>query len=167
MLAPAQLRSSLRNALPDAHVRRATDHDLAALVALEQASFALDRLSERQWRRHLASPSADVRVAIRESRIVGAAVMFRRRGSDLARLYSIAVAESERGNGIGAMLLDAVEHAAHRHGSRRLRLEVRSDNVAAQQLYESHGYRQFGAHRCYYEDGQDARRYEKALSPDT
>lgn len=164
MLAPARHRPSLRNALSDAHVRRATDHDLGALVALEQASFALDRMSERQWHRHLDSLSADVLVAVREQRIVGAAVMFRRRGSDIARLYSIAVAASERGSGIGAVLLDAVEQAAHRQGSRRLRLEVRSDNAAAQRLYESRGYRQFGAHRGYYEDGQDARRYEKVLS---
>lgn len=164
MLAPTQLRPSLRDSLPDAHVRRATDHDLDALVALEQASFAIDRMSERQWHRHLGSLSADVLVVVRERRIVGAAVIFRRLGSDIARLYSIAVAASERGNGIGAVLLDAVEQAAHRQGSRRLRLEVRSDNVAAQRLYESSGYRVFGAHRRYYEDGQDARRYEKALA---
>jgi ribosomal-protein-alanine N-acetyltransferase len=165
VLAPVQSQSPARSALLDAHVRRATDNDLAALVALEQATFALDRMSERQWHRHLGSLSADVLVAVRERRIVGAAVVFRRRGSDIARLYSIAVAASERGNGIGAVLLDAVEQAAHRQGSRRLRLEVRSDNLAAQRLYESHGYRQFGAHRRYYEDGQDARRYEKVLSP--
>ncbi|MEO5560293.1 MAG: GNAT family N-acetyltransferase [Dokdonella sp.] len=164
MLAATQLRPSLRNALPDAHVRRATDHDLDALVALEQSSFAVDRMSERQWHRHLGSLSADVLVVVSERRIVGAAVIFRRLGSDIARLYSIAVAASERGNGIGAVLLDAVEQAAHRQGSRRLRLEVRSDNVAAQRLYESSGYRLFGAHQRYYEDGQDARRYEKALA---
>lgn len=164
MLAPTPPGPFLRNALPDAHVRRATDHDLDALVALEQASFALDRMSERQWHRHLGSLSADVLVAVRERRIVGAAVIFRRLGSDIARLYSIAVAASERGNGIGALLLDAVEQSAHRQGSRRLRLEVRSDNVAAQRLYESNGYRVFGAHRRYYEDGHDARRYEKILS---
>ncbi|MEO7324040.1 MAG: GNAT family N-acetyltransferase [Dokdonella sp.] len=164
MLAPFPLQPFAHKASPNAYVRRATHNDLAALVALEQASFALDRMSERQWRRHLGSLSADVLVAVRERRIVGAAVLFRRRGSDIARLYSIAIAASERGNGIGAILLDAVEQAAHRQGSRRLRLEVRSDNVAAQRLYESTGYRLFGAHRRYYEDGQDARRYEKVLS---
>ena len=148
---------------PATRVRRATSADLDDLVALEQATFALDRMSGRQWRRHLDSPSADVLVAVRERRLVGAAVVFRRHGSDIARLYSIAVAAGERGGGAGRALLAAVERTARRHGCRRLRLEVRSDNVAAQRLYERAGYRAFGVHATYYEDGADARRYEKRL----
>jgi ribosomal-protein-alanine acetyltransferase len=163
VLAPAEIRSRPADASA-AHVRRAFPEDLTALVALEQASFALDRMSERQWRRHLDSLSAEVLVAVRERRVVGAAVLFYRRGQDIARLYSIAVADDERGNGIGGALLAAVELAARRHGSRRLRLEVRADNAAAQQLYRRNGYRPFGTHRGYYEDGQDAQRYEKALA---
>jgi ribosomal-protein-alanine N-acetyltransferase len=150
--------------LAQVRVRRATSDDLAALVQLEQASFALDRMSERQWRRHLDSLSAEVQVAVRERRIVGAAVIFHRRGSDLARVYSIAVASAERGSGIGAMLLDAVEQSARRQGLRRLRLEVRIDNRAAQRLYEHRGFLAFGTHVAYYEDGGDARRYEKVLT---
>ncbi|HEU4665250.1 MAG TPA: GNAT family N-acetyltransferase [Dokdonella sp.] len=144
-------------------VRRARLEDLDALVALERETFALDRMSARQWRRHLCSASAEVLVAERADRPVGAAVVFHRRGTDVARLYSIAVSASERGGGIGRALLDAAEQAARARGSRRLRLEVRSDNLAAQALYERAGYRAFGAHAAYYEDGADARRYEKAL----
>ena len=44
-------------------VRRAGPADLAALVALEQASFSYDRMSPRQYRRHLASPGAAVLLA--------------------------------------------------------------------------------------------------------
>lgn len=145
------------------HVRRATAADLDGLVALEQAAFTLDRMSARQWRRHLESLTAEVFVATRARRAIGAAVVFRRRGSDIARLYSIAVASGERGGGIGAKLLDAVERSARRHGCRRLRLEVRRDNLAAQRLYERAGYRAFGTHPSYYEDGADAQRYEKRL----
>lgn len=135
--------------------------DLDALVALENATFTLDRMRVRQWQRHLDSATAKVLVAVRERRIVGAAVIFHRRGSDIARLYSIAVAASERGSGIGAQLLEAVEQDARRPAPRRLRLEVRVDNVAAQHLYERHGYRRIGIRRGYYEDGADALRYEK------
>lgn len=146
------------------HVRRATASDLDGLVALEQATFALDRMSARQWRRHLESLTAEVFVATRARRAVGAAVVFRRRGSDIARLYSIAVAAGERGGGIGRKLLDAVERSARRHGCRRLRLEVRCDNLAAQHLYERAGYHAFGTYAAYYEDGADAQRYEKRLA---
>lgn len=144
-------------------IRRAFAADLDALVALENASFAVERMSARQWRSHLDSRSAEVLVAVRERRIAGAAVLFFRRGSRVARLYSIAVAASDRGRGIGERLLAAVESGARRRGCRVLRLEVRADNASAQRLYERTGYRRFGLRAAYYEDGHDALRYEKRL----
>lgn len=150
--------------LPEVHVRRATGVDLDALVELENASFAVERMSERQWRRHLDSLSAEIFVAVRERRIVGAAVLFFRRGSPVARLYSIAVAASERGRGVGERLLAMVEQAARRRGARAIRLEVRAENSGAQRLYERSGWRRFGFRAGYYEDGHDALRYEKSLS---
>lgn len=147
----------------DVRVRRATTDDLAALVALENESFAHDRLSARQWRRHVAGHSADVWIATRAGALAGAAVVFHRRGIDIARLYSIAVAPQARGGGIGAALLAAAERGARRRGARRLRLEVRAGNAAARHLYERDGFRAFGGHRAYYADGEDAIRYEKRL----
>lgn len=164
MLAPAYPFSDLDAAPDQVHVRRATGGDLDALVELENASFAADRMNTRQWRTHLDSLSAEVLVAIRERSIIGAAVVFFRRGSAVARLYSIAVRADERGRGIGDALLAAAEQAASRRGSRALRLEVRVDNAGAQRLYEREGYRRFGIRPGYYEDGEDALRYEKALT---
>lgn len=163
VLAPSASPLSQTAGPSDAHIRRATIGDLDALVELENASFAVERMSARQLRRHLESLSAEIFVATRDRQVVGAAVLFFRRTTHVARLYSIAVAASERGSGLGASLLAAAEQAARRRGSRTLRLEVRSDNLRAQRLYERHGYRRFGLHRGYYEDGHDAQRYEKAL----
>jgi ribosomal protein S18 acetylase RimI-like enzyme len=145
-------------------IRRATLADLDDLVDLECASFSTDRLSRRQYRRHLASISAEVIVAAAGANLLGAAVVFLRRGSQVARLYSIAVAAGARGGGVGATLLRAAEAAAGRRGATRLRLEVRADNAGAARLYERHGYERFGTHRCYYEDGADALRYERGLA---
>ncbi|HEX7769331.1 MAG TPA: GNAT family N-acetyltransferase, partial [Dokdonella sp.] len=58
--------------------------DLPALVQLEQASFTHDRLSARQWRRHLHGTSAVVLVAARGRVLAGAAVLFFRSGSRIA-----------------------------------------------------------------------------------
>ena len=145
------------------HVRRATVEDLAALVDLENASFAVERMSARQMRRHLDSVSAMVVVATAQRHLLGAAVLFLRSRSRVGRLYSIAVAAGARGRGIGEALLQAIEQAAAKRGCDRLRLEVRVDNVGAQRLYERRGYRRFGLRRGYYEYGHDALRYEKAL----
>lgn len=144
-------------------IRDAAAADLDALVALEQRSFRSDRMSRQQYRRHLRSGSAQVLVATDGGSILGSAVLFFRRGSSLARLYSLASVPEARGRGIGAALLDAAEHAASERGCRALRLEVRTDNAAAIRLYESHGFRRIGCRPGYYEDGADAWRYEKGI----
>lgn len=163
VLAPMQTKS-VPFASNAAHIRRATIDDLDVLVELENSAFASERMSARQWRRHLESLTAEILVATRDRQLVGAAVVFFRRGTAIARLYSIAVAASERGHGVGDLLLASAEQAARRRSSRALRLEVRADNAAAQRLYGRHGYTCFGQHSGYYEDGQDALRYEKALT---
>ena len=146
-------------------IRCAGAADVPRLVVIENAVFATDRMSARQWRHHVAHPGATVLVAERDRAIVGAAVVFFHASHRIARLYSIAAAPEARGAGIGEELLGATEHDARRHGRDRLRLEVRTDNAAARRLYERRGYRAFGTKAAYYEDGCDAVRYEKALSP--
>lgn len=145
-------------------VRRAELSDLDDLVTLEQASFATDRLSRAQYRRHLDSDSALVLVAsANHRRFLGTAVVFFRKGSRVARLYSIATHAQARGKGVGSALLQSVEAHARRHGCTELRLEVRTDNAAALSLYERLGYRRIGALPGYYEDGADGWRYAKPL----
>ena len=146
-----------------AHVRRASAADLDALVELEHHAFTTDRVSRAQYRRHVAGTTAAVLVAEIEARIVGSAVVFFRRGSDGARLYSVAVSDRVRGQGIGDVLVDAAELAARHHGCRRIFLEVRHSNASAIRLYERRGYRRIGAIPGFYEDGEDAWRYQKDL----
>lgn len=143
-------------------VRAARADDLAALLALE-AQFPGDRLAARQFRRHLDNPRARLRVLDAKPGLGGYGLVFLRAGSDLARLYSIAVDPACRGRGFGARLLADAEAQARRAGARRMRLEVRTDNLAAIALYEGRGYRRIAAIASYYEDGGDAWRYEKAL----
>lgn len=146
-------------------VRRAELSDLDDLVALEEASFATDRLSRAQYRRHLDSDSALVLVAsANRRRFLGTAVVFFRKGSHVARLYSIATHAQARGKGVGSALLQAVESQARRRGCDELRLEVRTDNRAAISLYERLGYQRIGALEAYYEDGADGWRYGKVLA---
>jgi len=163
VLAAASSILAAESASDEVHVRRATINDLDDIVALENASFASDRVSARQWRHHLESLSAEVLLAIRDRRLVGAALLLFHRRHRVARLYSIAVDTNERGRRIGERLLHAAELAAARRESRALRLEVRAENASAQRLYERNGYRPIGERRGYYEDGATAQRYEKAL----
>lgn len=151
-------------ATADVRVRRAELDDLDDLVALENASFAGDRLSRAQYRRHLDSATARVLVASANHRhFLGTAVVFFRKGATAARLYSIATRPEARGKGVGTALLAASEAAARQRGCRALRLEVRADNAGAIRLYEQLGYRRIARLDGYYEDGAGGWRYEKAL----
>ncbi|MEP6939294.1 MAG: GNAT family N-acetyltransferase [Rudaea sp.] len=154
----------MHKAPPLFSIRPAGSGDLDALLALEYSSFTTDHLSARQYRQHLHSATAAVLVAVDASGLLGKAIVFFRRHGDIARLYSIAVAQRARGRGVAKALLEAAERAARRRGCGRIRLEVRQDNVAAIGLYERLGYRRFAARAAYYEDGADAWRYEKALA---
>jgi ribosomal-protein-alanine N-acetyltransferase len=145
-------------------VRRAELSDLDDLVALEEHSFALDRLSRAQYRRHLDSESAKVLVAsANHRRFLGTAVVFFRKGTHVARLYSLATKPESQGKGVGSALIEAAEHVARQRRCTSLRLEVRTDNATAISLYERRGYARIGEYASYYQDGADALRYEKKL----
>jgi ribosomal protein S18 acetylase RimI-like enzyme len=147
-------------------VRRAEISDLDDLVALEDATFDSDRLSRTQFRRHLDSDTARVLVAsANHRRFLGNALVFFRKGSKVARLYSIASLPEARGKGVGTALLDAVESEAQRRRCQFVRLEVHTSNASAIRLYERLGYRRLGGVvKGFYENGADAFRYEKTLA---
>lgn len=145
-------------------LRRATAADAPALVAIENAAFTGDRLSARSLRRHISSKSADVVVASSAGAVVAYALVFYRKGTTLARLYSIAVSPEHRGKGLSARLTDDLGARARRRGCDRFRLEVRTDNAAAIRAYERQGFHQFGHIPDYYEDGATALRMEKTLA---
>ena len=144
--------------------RAATPADAPTLEAIEAASFTYDRLSPRALARNLRSPTADVFAATIGGVLSGYAMVFFRRGSTLARLYSIASVPNARGRGIGRRLMDACERAALKRGCDRLRLEVREKNRPAIALYETLGYVRIGRYEDYYQDGASALRFEKQLT---
>jgi ribosomal protein S18 acetylase RimI-like enzyme len=143
--------------------RLATRADLLALVALEEGTFHEDRLSARSFRHLIAAPSAELIVAEEGGGLLGYVLLLFRRGTRVARLYSLATSQQARGQGLGSGLLEQVERSAARHACRVLRLEVRVDNSVAIGLYERRGYTRFGRIAGFYEDGADAWRYEKPL----
>jgi len=144
-------------------IRKARVSDVDDLAAIENAVFPGDRISRRSFRALIERETAEVLVAAVDGLLGGYAIVLLRRGSGVARLYSIAAAPGFAGQGIGRRLLDAAEDAAFHHDRMLLRLEVREDNRRAIQIYEKAGYRRFGREADYYEDGATALRYEKTL----
>jgi len=155
---------------PTPRVRTATPADLDQLVALENAVFTSDRISRRSFRNLIGASSALILVvedpacvSKDATEVLGYAALLFRRGTGLARLYSLAVSPRAAGRGIGRSLLDAAEAAAFDRDRILLRLEVREDNARAIGLYRAAGYRPIGRYLDYYADHMPALRFEKTL----
>lgn len=144
-------------------IRPGRKNDLDDLVALENATFDSDQMERRSFRHAIGSPTIDCYVVEADGKLVGYALVERRRTSRIGRLTSIAVSPDAAGGGIGRRLLAAVEAGAAEQGCDRLRLEVRADNARARAIYDRSGYRAFETIPDYYEDGTPACRYEKPL----
>jgi ribosomal-protein-alanine acetyltransferase len=138
-------------------------HHLDALERIEQASFTTDRISRRSFRRFIDQHIGDFQVAVVAGEVVGYYIVLYRRATQLARLYSLAVAPAYRRRGIGSMLLAAAEHDADECHCLFMRLEVKVDNQAALALYHAAGYYDMEIRPEYYEDEADALVLQKLL----
>jgi len=75
---------------------------------------------------------------------------------DEAELLLIAVRPAYRGKGVGKNLLHRVRETASTKGAKRLHLEVRDGNSAAN-LYQTTGFEEIGRRRNYYSGGKGER----------
>jgi ribosomal-protein-alanine N-acetyltransferase len=74
---------------------------------------------------------------------------------DEVHIINIAVRESQRGKGIGELLLiSSIEMAAQLRAS-LVTLEVRASNTVAQNLYTKYGFHQMGIRKGYYTDNKE------------
>lgn len=82
---------------------------------------------------------------------------------DEAQLLAIAVAQTQRRQGIGAALLSQLMQLWQERAVKSVFLEVRETNIAAQSLYEKFGFRQTGRRRAYYPPLQEKTERENAV----
>ncbi len=160
---PPLSRKDASGQTPDFALRAARETDLDALCALENASFATDRLSRRRFKHWIGARNRVFLIAEGPEGLLGYGLVLLHRGTRLARLYSIAVDAAARGRGLAQALLKALEAATAERGRLYMRLEVAEDNHAAVNLYRRLGYAVFGRYADYYEDHQAALRMQKRI----
>jgi ribosomal protein S18 acetylase RimI-like enzyme len=137
-------------------IRKATIEDVAALIELEQKCFASDRVSMRSFRRFITEKRSDLFLLEVNDNLAGYFLLIYRRGTSLARLYSLAVDPSFRKQGIAEQLMLHAEKCAAARNCVLLRLEVRFDNISAIKLYQKLQYHEFAVKHDFYEDHSDA-----------
>jgi ribosomal protein S18 acetylase RimI-like enzyme len=155
----AQVVTQQASAAAGAVLDAAAVADLDALLAMEHSCFAKPvAISRRQFRYLLRSPRATVRVLREDGRIVGQALVLRRRcaGGTTGRLYSLAIDQSQRGKGYGRMLLGDCLRMLRDEGVSGVWLEVDTENAPAVGLYEAMGFRKVRLLRDYYAAGKHA-----------
>ena len=143
--------------------RDAVVDDLPALKGLEDECFDYDRLSRRSLKRWINTEHRTFVVAEVAQQLVAYVLVIYYRGTQLARMYSLAVSPEFQGQGIARQLIEVAEKAASDEGRLFMRLEVSNDNARAIALYESLGYQRFGIFPDYYDDHRDALRYQKRI----
>ncbi len=134
-------------------------------MSMERTIFPDDAWTTEQMAQGLSSPYAHYVVVEQGGDIIGYAGAFHLPGDDVADIHTIAVAASARGHGVGAELFDNVLSWCATDGARRILLEVRSDNLAAQNLYQSRGFQTIAIREGYYQPANvDALVMERLVS---
>jgi ribosomal protein S18 acetylase RimI-like enzyme len=144
-------------------IRPGVTEDLDQLIAIEQVCFETDRLSKRSFLHFIKPGAHELLVIANEEQVLGYVLLLYRAGTNLARLYSIAVTPVAQGKGISKKLLNAAEQAAHEHRCAFMRLEVNVHNSTAISLYRKDGYKTIDTLSQYYDNSDDAFRMEKQL----
>lgn len=131
----------------------ATHADLDAVHHLETLCFPAP------WRREFFESEVDASgrfnlVARRSGQLV--AYLFAMYFFDEMHVNKIAVAESERRQGIAQRLMEACTTFAMRHGIVSISLEVRESNATAQEFYRNLDFEAMYLRPRYYPDGESA-----------
>jgi ribosomal-protein-alanine N-acetyltransferase len=135
-------------------LRDMTAADLPAVLALEEELFAPDTWTAAMYRDELSRPDTRHYLVAEDDAVVGYGGLIAY--DDEAHIATLGVARARQGEGIGALLLDALLAEADRRSPVVL-LEVRADNEVAQGLYRRRGFTEIGRRRGYYQpSGTDA-----------
>ena len=133
----------------NATLRLASPGDLELFAALEAEVFSEDPWTPSMIAEELSSPASRYWIATDESGDVvgygGAKV-----GGDQADVMTIGVRAYARGQGIGAMILDALLAWSREAGAREIFLDVRPSNEGAIHLYETRGFVEIGRRPRYF-----------------
>jgi len=136
-------------------VRRHGAGDDAFMERLSSLAFGdFDRDAANHTRALADKAGTQTRVAVRGNERLGFVIVELRAGT--AWVQAIAVSQSERGRGLGALLMAAAERIAREAGSRRLSLTTAQANVEALELFMKRGFRIERRLPRFYGRGQDA-----------
>lgn len=149
---------------PPALIHRLRWWHIEDLLPIEAELFGVEAWNAAMFWSELAAGHY-YRLATRDETVLGYAGLAMADGE--AWVNNIAVRRDAQRQGIGARLLRELLDEAARRGADRVALEVATDNLAAQRMYESFGFEGIGVRRGYYQPSNtDALVMMKGLDDD-
>ena len=130
-------------------IRPMTLEDVEAVAQLEQACFSMPWSREALAHELTVNHGAHYLVAEAEGEIIGYGGFWQI--FDEAHITNIAVSQRWRRTGVASEILQGLDVWCESLGIQYVTLEVRMSNVAAQALYEKHGFYSAGIRPGYYE----------------
>ena len=137
-------------------IRTAEAKDITSVFDIESKSFGNEAFNLRQFRYLVKSPSCLFQVAVIDDQIAGYLISLIRKNSKQLRMYSLAVSNDFRGQGIAQKLIDYIKQVARSNGYVFVTLEVREHNRLAITLYQKNGFVQVAFRPNYYAQGEHA-----------
>jgi ribosomal-protein-alanine N-acetyltransferase len=136
-----------------AHIRRMKLEDVPAVHEIDNLSFSLP-WPERSFRFELTgNPVSRGWVAEVDGEIAAMLVLWFI--VDEAHIATLAVHPNFRQQGIGEQILLHALRSVQEEGARRVFLEVRAGNIAAQAMYKKYGFEVAGVRPRYYKDNNE------------
>jgi [ribosomal protein S18]-alanine N-acetyltransferase len=138
--------------------------DLDPVLEIESASFSHPWI-RRHFLDEIESPFGFPTVAILPDGTI-AGYLCLKQIIDEAEILDVAVDPSQRGKGVGRLLVDDALAASLAKGAAVVALEVRTGNAEAIALYRRVGFREVGRRKKYYDNGEDAILMDYSFSKD-
>ena len=141
-----------------------TKEDINAVVELEE-KYLLETIGYEMLANELHNKYAHFFVAKNDDEVIGYI------GGWIidttCDMINFVVKEEYQRMGIGTKLYLTLENKTKELGANEILLEVRINNIKAQNFYEKHGFKQIFVRTKYYKNGEDALILRKELYEDT
>ena len=146
--------------------RRASLKDLDTLCEIEKECFTSEAFTREQIGYLLRTPTGVGLIAEMGHETVGFIIGLIREYGDarIGHICTLDVSTKHRRRGVASRLLDDLERVFRERGVQTSHLEVRVNNLAAQELYRKHGYTDVGVLRNYYGGGIHGIQLKKNLT---
>ena len=146
-------------------IRQVTDEDLSVLCEIERESFTIEAFTKEQIAYLLKAHNGVSLVAQIDGEIAGFIIssIYQHDERRVGHIYTIDVLTKHRRRRVASKLLGELEKIFKRRGVKACYLEVRTNNVAARELYQKQGYKKVEQLKDYYGKGVHGLQLKKNL----